>query len=47
NFIFDQDFSEDTMRGLLLEVELENGQIIKIMPKTVIINGNFQPTQLR
>jgi len=44
NFVFDQDFSEDTMRGLLFEVELENGQIIKIAPKTVIINENFQPT---
>ena len=43
NFVFDQNFSEDTMRGLLLDVELEDGQIAKVESKTIVINENFQP----
>jgi len=47
NFVFDQDFSEDTMRGALLEVELSDKRIARIESKTIVINENFQPTQPR
>lgn len=44
NFIFDQDFSEETMRGLLLEAEIENKKIVKITPKNIQLNSTFQPS---
>src|SRR3989344_4042591 len=47
DFVFDQDFSEDTMRGALLEVELSDKRIARIESKTIVINENFQPTQPR
>lgn len=43
NFIFDQGFSQDTMRGLLLKVIVESGKITKIIPLEVKINEKFQP----
>ena len=42
NFIFDQAFSEETERGLLLEVLIENGKIKKIIPKGIRINDFYQ-----
>jgi len=43
NFIFDQDFSQETMRGLLLKVLIENGKIMKVIPIEIKINKYFQP----
>lgn len=46
NFVFDQKFSEETMKGLLLNVFLENGKIKEIKPLEIKINEFFQPTIL-
>ena len=43
NFIFDQGFSEETMKGLLLEILVENGKIIEVAPRDIKINKFFQP----
>ena len=43
NFIFDQYFSEDTMSGMVLEIELEGKEIKSVVPKTVKLNKFFQP----
>ena len=46
NFVFDQGFSEETMRGLLLEISIENGKIKKVTQKETKINKYFQPELL-
>jgi len=43
NFIFDQNFSEETMQGMLLEVLIEDEKIKKITPFEIKINKYFQP----
>jgi poly-gamma-glutamate synthesis protein (capsule biosynthesis protein) len=43
NFVFDQDFSEETMKGLLLKVLVQNGRIKEIEPIKIEINKYFQP----
>ena len=43
NFIFDQDFSEETMKGLLLRVIIQEKEIEKVVPVEVRINSFFQP----
>jgi len=43
NFVFDQGFSAETMKGLLLEVLVENGRIKTVIPKTIKLNPFFQP----
>lgn len=43
NFVFDQNFSEETMKGLLLEVIIEKGEIKEIIPRQIKINDFFQP----
>jgi poly-gamma-glutamate synthesis protein (capsule biosynthesis protein) len=43
NFIFDQNFSEETMKSLMLKVFVENGKIKEVVPVEVKINQNFQP----
>lgn len=43
NFVFDQGFSEKTMKGLLLEVIIEKGEIKEVNPKEIKINNFFQP----
>jgi poly-gamma-glutamate synthesis protein (capsule biosynthesis protein) len=44
NFIFDQYFSEETMQGGLLEVDIENKTIKNVNLKKVKINNHFQPS---
>lgn len=44
NFVFDQDFSEETMEGLVLEVRFKQGKIKKVTPRRVTLNKYFQPT---
>ena len=43
NFIFDQSFSDDTMEGMMLEVELEGDEIHAIIPHVVKLNEYYQP----
>jgi len=43
NFIFDQNFSEETMKGLMLKVSIKNAKIDKVIPIEIKINGYFQP----
>ncbi|MBL7150038.1 MAG: CapA family protein, partial [Candidatus Pacebacteria bacterium] len=43
NFIFDQGFSEKTMRGQILEVIIKDKEIKEIIPKEIKINNFFQP----
>lgn len=43
NFVFDQGFSEETMRGLILEVLIEDAKIKEVIPKEIRINRFFQP----
>lgn len=43
NFVFDQGFSEETMKGLLLEVLIKNAKIEKVIPREIKINKLFQP----
>jgi len=43
NFIFDQSFSEETMKGQIVEVLIENKQIKKIIAEEIKINKFFQP----
>ncbi len=42
NFVFDQTFSQDTMKGLLLEIKVRNGKIKRVEKKEVRILENFQ-----
>jgi poly-gamma-glutamate synthesis protein (capsule biosynthesis protein) len=43
NFIFDQNFSKETMEGLLLKVLVEDKKIKEVLPLNVKINEFFQP----
>ncbi|MBU1179300.1 CapA family protein [Patescibacteria group bacterium] len=43
NFIFDQNFSEETMEGLVLRVYVQNNEIIAIKQNRVKLNEFFQP----
>jgi len=43
NFVFDQYFSEETMKGLLLEIIIENKQIKEVIPREIKISAQYQP----
>ena len=43
NFIFDQDFSEETMEGLMLKVIVQKGKIKEVIPVETRINQYYQP----
>lgn len=43
NFIFDQYFSEETMRGMLYSVTFEGKNIIKTENKIITLNKKYQP----
>jgi poly-gamma-glutamate synthesis protein (capsule biosynthesis protein) len=47
NFVFDQDFSEDTMRGLLVEVTIGGKVITAVRTRTTRINKTFQTELVR
>ena len=42
NFIFDQNFSEETMEGLILKVYVKNSKILNMESEKVNISGDFQ-----
>ncbi|MFA5773633.1 MAG: CapA family protein [Candidatus Paceibacterota bacterium] len=43
NFIFDQYFSKDTMRGMLYSAEFDGINLIKTEQKIITLNKNYQP----
>ena len=43
NFIFDQSFSEETMRGQIIEVLIKDKKIKEVVTKDIKINNFFQP----
>ncbi len=43
NFVFDQSFSEETMRGEILEILIKDGKINELIPKKIKLNNYFQP----
>lgn len=43
NFVFDQSFSEETMKGLMLKVLVKDAKIKEIIPIKIKINQYFQP----
>jgi poly-gamma-glutamate synthesis protein (capsule biosynthesis protein) len=43
NFVFDQSFSEETMKGQMVKVLIENGKIKRVIPIEIKINEFFQP----
>lgn len=43
NFIFDQNFSTSTMRGLVLSITVRGRDILKVEELPVVINADFQP----
>jgi len=47
NFIFDQGFSEETMKGEIIEVQIQDKKIKNILTKEVKINDFFQPELLK
>ncbi len=47
NFVFDQDFSEETRKGLILRVKVGNRKIKRVNSREVRINEKFQPVLKR
>jgi len=43
NFVFDQGFSEETMRGEIVKILIENDKIKEVIPEEIKINEFFQP----
>ncbi|MCA9353152.1 CapA family protein [Patescibacteria group bacterium] len=43
NFVFDQSWSEETMQGLLAEIQIQHKHVYDIVPKMVQLNSNYQP----
>ncbi len=43
NFVFDQSFSEETMRGEILEILIKDGKVNELIPKKIKLNNYFQP----
>ncbi len=43
NFVFDQNFSEETMQGEMIKILIENKKIKEVTPINITINENFQP----
>ena len=43
NFVFDQYFSDETMRSVLLEVEIKDKKIVGVSERRFHLNENYQP----
>lgn len=43
NFVFDQDFSQETMRGQIVKVTIEDKKIKEAIPVNIKLNQYFQP----
>ena len=44
NFVFDQNFSEDTRHGQILEVSIKDKAIASVVPRQISFNEDFQPS---
>lgn len=44
NFVFDQNFSKETRRGLILEVVVSDGKIKSVNKKEITISNKYQPS---
>ncbi|HTP57123.1 MAG TPA: CapA family protein [Candidatus Paceibacterota bacterium] len=44
NFVFDQNFSSDTMHGMLLDVTVTGGHITGVASRSVTISSLYQPS---
>ncbi|MCD6550546.1 CapA family protein [bacterium] len=44
NFVFDQSFSSETMKGLLLEITVKSGRIREVKGREIKISEDFQPS---
>lgn len=47
NFVFDQNFSEETNKGEMLEVHIAHKAIDAVRTRSIFINDNFQPEEVR
>lgn len=47
NFVFDQNFSEETNKGEMLEVHVAHKAIDSVRTRPIFINSNFQPEEVR
>jgi len=47
NFVFDQSFSEETMKGQIIKILIENGKIKEVVPINIKINDFFQPAIIK
>jgi len=45
NFVFDQNFSEETVQGLLIRVNVEAGKVESFSPEKITISDTFQPLE--
>jgi len=43
NFVFDQGFSEETMKGEIMEIQIQDKKIKSVLTKEIKINNFFQP----
>jgi poly-gamma-glutamate synthesis protein (capsule biosynthesis protein) len=43
NFVFDQSWSEETMQGMLADIQIREGRVQDIVTKKIQINNQFQP----
>jgi poly-gamma-glutamate capsule biosynthesis protein CapA/YwtB (metallophosphatase superfamily) len=43
NFVFDQSWSDETMQGLLAEIQIQNKRVYDIIPRPIQLNENYQP----
>jgi poly-gamma-glutamate synthesis protein (capsule biosynthesis protein) len=43
NFVFDQSWSEETMQGLLAEIQIQEGRVYDVVPRPIQLNDNYQP----
>ncbi|MCA9352012.1 CapA family protein [Patescibacteria group bacterium] len=43
NFVFDQSWSTETMRGLVAEIQVQNGRVYDIIPHSIQLNDHYQP----
>lgn len=47
NFVFDQYFSTETLTGALLEIKIKNKKIESVNARTVLMNSEFQPEEIK
>jgi len=43
NLVFDQSWSEATMKGLIADIQIQNGRVYDITPIPIQLNENYQP----